>query len=216
MEVIELKNINLQIANQIILTNFNLKIKKGDKILISGKSGKGKSTILKILLGFTDFDTGKYLIDKHEIKESDFTKTRQLYAYINQDVSLRNIQVKKLLKEVADFNHNKYLGQFDTELADKLDFDMKLLDKYVSDLSGGERVRLGIIIAVMLDRPVYLLDEITAALDEELKEKVVAYFSEIDATVISVSHDSNWKKNTIFKEISWWILQYPITEYSIY
>ena len=203
MEVIELKNINLQIANQIILTNFNLKIKKGDKILISGKSGKGKSTILKILLGFTDFDTGKYLIDKHEIKESDFTKTRQLYAYINQDVSLRNIQVKKLLKEVADFNHNKYLGQFDTELADKLDFDMKLLDKYVSDLSGGERVRLGIIIAVMLDRPVYLLDEITAALDEELKEKVVAYFSEIDATVISVSHDSNWKKNTIFKEISW-------------
>jgi len=203
MEVIELKNINLQIANQIILTNFNLKIKKGDKILISGKSGKGKSTILKILLGFTDFDTGKYLIDKHEIKESDFTKTRQLYAYINQDVSLRNIQVKKLLKEVADFNHNKYLGQFDTKLADKLDFDMKLLDKYVSDLSGGERVRLGIIIAVMLDRPVYLLDEITAALDEELKEKVVAYFSEIDATVISVSHDSNWKKNTIFKEISW-------------
>jgi len=81
------------------------------------------------------------------------------------------------------------------------EFDEKLLDKTIYDLSGGERQRLGLIMAIMLNRPVYLLDEITSALDTELKERVAEYFAKTDNTVIAVSHDDVWMKTGNFRKV---------------
>ncbi len=198
---IELNDLNLRFKDKQILKDFNLKINDGDKIIVSGNSGKGKSTLFKILLGFQRFESGTYKINGKDFSEYDIVDVRVNFAYVDQDVSIRNIKVKDYLHEIHKFQHSNINSEIDKNLCDYFDFDLSLLDKEVSLLSGGERQRLAIIIAIMLDRPCFLLDEITSALDKQLKTKVVNYFVNSSKTVIAVSHDSLWIKNEKFKKV---------------
>lgn len=201
MNVIELQNIDLSFDNKEILKNFSLSIKKGDKVLISGKSGKGKSTILKILLGFINYDNGNLFVHNKLVSKNDFRDIRNSFAYVNQDVTLRPGKVSEILNEIASFSGNSYNGGFDLELANLFEFETHLLDKDTDELSGGERQRLGIIISIMLSRDIFLLDEVTSSLDNNLKEKVVNYYANCEATVIAISHDTCWSETKGFREV---------------
>lgn len=201
MKKIEFKNVSLKFGDKIVLKDFNLEINEKDKILISGKSGMGKSTLLKILLGFENVDEGQILIDGKNIEEMDFFETRQMFSYVNQDITFRIGKIKDILKEISKFSGNSFDGQIEAELMKYFEFDEKLLDKTIDDLSGGERQRLGLIMAISLDRSVYLLDETTSALDSELKEKVAQYFANSDKTVIAVSHDEVWTSTGKFRKV---------------
>ncbi|MDC7237265.1 MAG: ATP-binding cassette domain-containing protein [Sphaerochaetaceae bacterium] len=202
MNTLELVNINLKFNNKEILKNFSLTINSKDKILISANSGKGKSTLLKLLLGFEVQDSGKYLIDGKAIKEYSFFEVRKIFSYVDQDVSLRKIKSRDYIEEISKFNGNNLTSSIDTELCKYFEFDLSLLDKNIQKLSGGERARLAIIIAIMLKRPFYLLDEVTAALDSNLKSKVVSYFNNCEEGVIVISHDDIWMKDTNFRKVS--------------
>ncbi|MGL5545200.1 MAG: ATP-binding cassette domain-containing protein, partial [Cetobacterium sp.] len=65
-----------------------------------------------------------------------------------------------------------------------------VLNKNINELSGGEKQRLAFIITILLDREVWILDEITSSLDQDMKEKVTQYILNSDKTVILVSHDN--------------------------
>lgn len=201
MSLIHLSNINLTFNEKQIFKDFSLNVNKGEKILITGKSGKGKSTILKILLGFINYDSGNFFFDKQLVSINDFSEIRTKFAYVNQDVTIRPGKVKLILSEIATFSKNTYDGNFDKKLADLFEFDIALLEKETSELSGGERQRLGIIISIMLNRDIFLLDEVTSALDKNLKKKVVDYYANSNATVISISHDSCWTESNLFREV---------------
>lgn len=201
MSLIELSNINLKFNNKEVLKDFSLSIKDGEKILITGKSGKGKSTLLKILLGFVNFDDGNFHYKGDLVNNLSYRDIRKDIAYVNQDVTLRPGKVSDVLKEIASFSGNSYKGEFDYELASLFEFDIDLLDKDTVELSGGERQRLGIILSIMLCRDIFLLDEITSALDKDLKDKVVEYFANCKASVIVISHDSCWLNSYKFREV---------------
>ncbi len=203
MTFIDFNNINLKYEDKIILDDFSLAVHKGEKILITGKSGKGKSTILRLLLGFSNYDSGQILVKNMDLSNADFTSIRQVFAYVNQDVTLRSGKVKDVLTEVSHFSGNNFNNEFSTELARSFEFDLNLLEKHTTELSGGERQRLGIILAILLDRDVFLLDEVTSGLDPDLKNKVVQYFSHTEKTVIAISHDSCWSNSKHFKEVIW-------------
>ena len=201
MQKIEFKNVSLKFGDKIVLKDFNLQINEKDKILISGKSGKGKSTLLKILLGFENIDDGQIIIDGKDLEDLNMFETRQLFSYVNQDITFRFGKIKDILKEISKFSGNSFDGSIDDELMKYFEFEENLLEKTIDDLSGGERQRLGLIVAIILDRPVYLLDEITSALDAELKEKVAVYFANVDKTVIAVSHDDVWANTEKFRKV---------------
>lgn len=203
MSLIEFSNINLKYEDKTIFKDFNLSIEEGEKVIILGKSGNGKSSLIKMLLGFQSFDSGSIIYNNKIVLDSDFRNLRNNFAYVNQDVTLRQGNVRGVLKEISEFSNNTYNGDFDDKLADYFDFSVSLLDKNVEELSGGERQRLGIIIAIMLDRPIFLLDEVTSSLDRALKEKTVNYFAESHKTVISISHDSQWSENSKFRKVEW-------------
>lgn len=203
MSLIEFSNINLKYEDKTIFKDFNLSIEEGEKVIILGKSGNGKSSLIKMLLGFQSFDSGSIIYNNKIVLDSDFRNLRNNFAYVNQDVTLRQGNVRGVLKEISEFSNNTYNGDFDDKLADYFDFGVSLLDKNVEELSGGERQRLGIIIAIMLDRPIFLLDEVTSSLDRALKEKTVNYFVESRKTVISISHDSQWSENSKFRKVEW-------------
>lgn len=201
MAIVEYNNINLSFDRKIILENFSLRINPGEKILISGKSGKGKSTLLRMLLGFQTPDSGQIFIDGKELSNDKIFDFRKYYAYVNQDITIRNEKVREVLKEISTYKGNNFTGTLSEELLEQFEMNKELLEKKTSDLSGGERQRLGIVLAIMLDRPIFLLDEVTSALDAQLKEKVVQYFEQTDKTVISISHDPEWSKNDIFRKV---------------
>jgi len=71
-----------------------------------------------------------------------------------------------------------------------------VLRKDTSELSGGEKQRLAIIVSILLERKVFLLDEVTSSLDKQLKKKVINYFIERDDwTIVAISHDPGWLDN---------------------
>ena len=170
---------------------------------MTGKYGKGKSKIFQIILGFSPYNSGELYIDNRIVTDHHFSEIRKQFAYVNQDVTLRPGIVTDVLKEISSFSGNTYNNVFDQNLADLFEFDNSLLQKNTIDLSGGERQRLGIIISIMLNRRAFLLDEVTSALDNNLKQKVVNYFSKCNHTVVSVSHDSNWAESNVFKKVVW-------------
>jgi len=203
MDLIEFSDINLRYGEKEIFREYSLSVDEGEKVLISGKSGNGKSSLLRILLGFASFDSGELYVKGKLVSPADFSDIRNLFAYVNQDVTLRPGNARMVLGEIAKFSGNDYDGGFDVELAELFEFDLNLLDKDTEELSGGERQRLGIILAIMLGRPVFLLDEVTSALDEGLKQKVAAYFAACDKTVISISHDREWAESGKFRKVKW-------------
>ncbi|MGL5582319.1 MAG: ABC transporter ATP-binding protein [Cetobacterium sp.] len=190
--MIKFKNIDLKFNDKIILKDFNLTINKGEKVLIAGKSGKGKSTLLKILLGFNSPDSGEVLFQDIQLNEKNIDNIRKYLGYMPQSTPFLNDNVEKIINTIFNYklNSKKKLDY------DKLfyyfnlfNLDKNILTKHINELSGGEKQRFAFIITILLDREVWILDEITSSLDQDMKEKVTHYILNSDKTVLLVSHD---------------------------
>ena len=104
-----------------------------------------------------------------------------------------------MLNFVSELKTNTSLS-FNKETVDDLlsHFELRndIIDKEIGDLSGGERQRLAIVISILLERNIFLLDEVTSDLDKHLKKKVADYFVERENwTCLVISHDSIWLDN---------------------
>ena len=199
--MIELRNICLRYNSQSLFENLELSVPKGGKLLISGESGTGKTSILRLILGLEQPEKGFVRIDGQIMDSFNVWSLRGKMAYVSQDMSLGQGVVEGFIKEVLRFRRNRGLHyeRAKTEtLMKEFGLQPDMLDQPLEDLSGGELQRVAIITALLLHRPVYLLDEITSALDQKMKERVVDYFlSLIDTTLVIVSHDNVWHQQGI-------------------
>jgi putative ABC transport system ATP-binding protein len=193
--MISLKDITVKFNDSYILKDFNLTIEKGEKVLISGKSGIGKSTLLKLLLGFALPDKGSILFNDTILDKDNIWEFRKSVAYVSQDLDIGEGEVRELINNIFIFKSNFEAAFNKDNLIDLMhifELDEDILSKNYEELSGGEKQRIVIIISVLLKRDIFLLDEISSALDENLKKKVINYFLDRkDLTVIIVSHDAN-------------------------
>jgi len=171
-----------------------MKIDEGDKVVISGKSGSGKSSLLSLALGFVKPDDGQVYFEGLPVDEKTSWNVRRKIAYIDQDVSLGSGRVSKLFEFAAGLKANAHLDfGCSEELINFFELEPSILQKSIQELSGGERQRISIIIAVLLNRNIFFLDEITSSLDKHLKNKVADYFlNRENVTSLIVSHDPVW------------------------
>ncbi len=181
----------------VVLRQLDLSICKGDYVALTGQSGCGKSTVLKLLLSLYDIDEGaRYLVsDKGNLELT--SEWRRLFSYVPQG----NHLMSGTIRELVSFSNKKYMQdderirksleiacawEFVDELENKTD---TLLGEKGQGLSEGQMQRLAIARAVFSNNPIMLLDEATSALDEATECKVLENLKNMtDKTVVIVTH----------------------------
>lgn len=192
---IEFKNITFSYGEGVILKNFNLTIKKGEKIGLVGLSGSGKSTLVSLLLRLYDVTDGEILIDGVNINEYTLPSVRKVFGLVSQDIFLFNDTVRENLT-TGDVHTDEEIRHA-LEISYAWDFVKDLpqgLETTIGDrglrLSGGQSQRLTIARAFLKNRDVLLFDEATSALDNESEKIVQAALERVAGhkTVIAVAH----------------------------
>tara|TARA_Y100000310_G_scaffold188769_1_gene188760 strand:+ start:1547 stop:3316 length:1770 start_codon:yes stop_codon:yes gene_type:complete len=177
-KVVNFENIGFSYKGNKVLDNFNLKIKRGEKIGIVGRSGCGKSTLTKLLLGLYKIDEGRITIDGVDINKFKYSSITSTITPVLQDsemfnmtlgenISISSIRKKTDLldKSIKVSNLNEFVKNFPLGLN-------TLIGEKGYKVSGGERQRIGIARAVYRNSPMLLLDEATSALDSETEKKI--------------------------------------------
>lgn len=174
-ESTELKNIFFKYEkNQKILEGINLKIKKGSKLLIQGKSGCGKSTFLDIMCGLLSPEKGKIFINEIEATEIDKKRLLSKISYVSQvpflldndiisNVALgmqNNYDLKKIIKILEIVELKNFADNINNNSSNRL-------GERGSLISGGQKQRIAIARALFFDPQMLILDEATNSIDYE-------------------------------------------------
>lgn len=167
---IEFRNVRLAFDDKVILDGVSFKVRKGETKIILGRSGSGKSTTIRLVLGLLKPDDGEILINGEEItylSEAEMMRVREKIGMVFQEGAL--FDSLSVYENVAYRLHEKDVPeeQVEEEVRKMLSFvDLdEAIDKMPSELSGGMRRRVGIARALVGDPPIVLFDEPTAGLD---------------------------------------------------
>lgn len=202
MKEIRIENLNFSYDGKKILDNLNLTFNQGELVGILGANGSGKSTFLKILIGFLKKDSGKIYIDgveQDKIILEEYSKKISLIAQkFDYNMDFNVLDMLKLGRVPHLKNRIKGLDNDDYEIIEKIIKELKLeryLDRNIRTLSGGEVQRVLLGRAFIQNGEAIFLDEPTSALDIkysiELLEKVVERVKDKKLIAGIVLHDIN-------------------------
>lgn len=184
INMIEMKNVTFSYPDgkETVLNNFNLKAKRGDKLLLKGPNGSGKSTIIRLILGLYDNYDGEILINSIELKKLSKRSLRSRISIVSQKIFLFNDTIENNIKITGDVSEEKYetalkksgLKQFIDNLPLK---DKTLVGENGVKLSGGEIQKVAIARALIKSdsSDLFIFDEAAAHLDKETKELIKTF-----------------------------------------
>lgn len=184
--MLEASNVDILVSTRFLVKSLSFSLNRGDKLAIIGEEGNGKSTLLKSLLGICEYAevTGTIQFKNNKV------------GYLEQTMNSENEK-----KKVYDF-----LFSDDSEYYEKINNFYKylellhlkdtLLEQVISTLSGGEKVKVGILKLLLDECDIFFLDEPTNDLDIESLEWLEQFINSIDKPIIYVSHDETLLSNT--------------------
>ena len=180
-KAVEIKNLSFGYGGGKIFDNFNLTIERGEKLAIVGESGAGKTTLLYLLTKLFPPDSGTIAING-KISAATFTN------YIFSTSIRYNFEMLH-----GNISEEKILAALNASGLENFDLDAKIGEDGAK-LSGGERNRLQIALALASEPDILILDEPTAGLDKICAEKLVEnlILATKNRTLIIITHDSNY------------------------
>ena len=205
-EKISISNISFKYSDKQanILDNINYEIFKGDKIIIKGKTGSGKSTLINIISGLLEPSIGKLKVDEQEINSTNIKNWQKNIAIVPQTIFLNDSSIneniaigvspnKINLEKVKNSAKLAQINNFIESLPNK--YDEKVGERGIR-LSGGQRQRIGIARALYREASVIILDEPTNALDLETETLVIESLGSLSKkiTIIMISHSDFFVK----------------------
>lgn len=184
------------------LSDINLTVEQGERVVVCGPSGSGKSTLIRCLNALENHDSGKLVVDGIEVFEGS-RQIRQLrqevgmvfqqfnlfpHLTVLENLTIGPIRVRKLDKAQAERNARKYLERV---------YIPEQADKYPSQLSGGQQQRVAIARSLCMETRIMLFDEPTSALDPEMINEVLdvmVNLAETGMTMVCVTHEMGFAR----------------------
>lgn len=195
--MIELKNVTKRFGTQVAVDNLSMKINTGELCVFVGESGCGKSTTLRMINRLIEAEEGTIEINGKNIYDYDVVELRRSIGYVVQSTGLfphmnvrENISV---VPRLLNWKEDKILERV-KELIALVGLDVKAyINKYPSELSGGEAQRIGVARALAADPEIILMDEPFGAVDPlnraNLQNEFLKIQKQLKKTVIFVTHD---------------------------
>ena len=178
------------------LNTVSLRVEPGESVALVGPSGSGKSSLIAIIAGFLDPDTGEIKINNESLRQWTLAKRRRQISLVGQQVNLFDTTVAENIRfgwpdatddEVKEAADQANALKFIESLPDGFDTQ---IGSFGNRLSGGQRQRIAIARAFIKDSPILLLDEPTSALDHKSREDVLKGFENLKAnrSTLIISH----------------------------
>jgi len=175
-----------------LLEGINYELDDGENLAILGQSGSGKSTLAKLISFSEPKSGGKIYINDEEITGKNELKKDIRYILQNQKQALNPaLKVKTAIAHVRSYLKLSFSQNELKELMVNLNLKEEILEKYPSQLSGGEATRIGILLALLSKPKILICDEITSGLDNETKQKIINLLLSLDEkiSIIFITHD---------------------------
>lgn len=189
--MIEIKNLTKRFGEQILFHDFNLKIEDGEFVVVMGKSGCGKTTLLNMIGGIEAYDSGVIAVDDAIVgnRKTQLNYFRQTVGFLFQNFALVE---QKTVKQNLEMIKPRYRTDCTIEEAlEKVGLADKTEEK-VYRLSGGEQQRVALARLMLKKCSVVLADEPTGSLDRENADMVIQILKELNRqgkTILLVTHD---------------------------
>lgn len=194
-----IKNLTFSYNNKnLIFNNFNLNINAKEKIAIIGTSGNGKSSLIKLIMGYYEVPDNTIFIDNQDINKYNLNSIRKQITYINQNTKLFNKTIFENIKYGNNSTNDDIITLFDTFKLNKI--FVNLPDGFNTkvgvngdSISGGQKQIILLLRNYFNKNNILILDEPTSALDVETCNIVINIIKKIseNATLIIITHDDN-------------------------
>lgn len=196
--MLHIENASIAYGNDILFSRFNLHLKRGEIISISGSSGCGKTSLLNAILGFTPLQEGRITVNNIVLGKNSIDLIRKQIAWIPQELALPTEWVREMIQLPFGLKANRSVPFSETQLFScfaELGLESELYHKRVNEISGGQRQRMMIAVASMIGKPLIVVDEPTSALDSGSTERVLAFLrrqTQKGTAILAVSHDKEF------------------------
>lgn len=201
MSLISIESLNIELSGKKILTDVNLKIEKGGMTFLIGKTGSGKTTLIKSLYGDISIKNSNVFeivnFNLREIKDYQIPFLRRKIGIVFQDFKLlddRSIfKNLEFVLKATGWSDNKKIEDRILEVLHMVGIEINL-DTYPSKLSGGEQQRIAIARALLNNPELIIADEPTGNLDPETSVEIISLFEKLNnlgITMIIATHDYN-------------------------
>jgi polar amino acid transport system ATP-binding protein/putative ABC transport system ATP-binding protein len=191
--MIHCKNIDLTFSGKKIFDNLNLYIEQGKNVCLSGPSGRGKSTLLKMIQGYITPDKGNILINNTILSTITVKDLRGSITWIPQNI---NLPVKTGW-ELMNLMHIQSNIESVNGFIEKLGLEEDIISKDFDKISGGQKQRIIIAICLSLNKQIILMDEPTASLDDVSIKLIIETVQSLNKkTIVSASHNRLWVNST--------------------
>lgn len=196
--MLELRHVYVHFEGKYVLCEVNFHLHAGRIKCIGGESGSGKSTLLKAVMGFVPVrKDGEIYIDRQLLTAQTVNELRKKIAYVPQELYLPAETVEEMVHMPFTLikNNRKHMPKRNELLAEweRLGLSEDLLRKRPNEISGGQRQRMMLATAGLLDKPLLLVDEPTSALDAETSYRVWQYFHHLanyrGTAILIATHD---------------------------
>ncbi len=205
--IIELKNVCKSFGDNAVLKGVTLSVKKGEGLVILGKSGSGKSITIKCLVGLVHADEGEINIFGEDITKMNNTALNEIrvrIGFLFQNGALYDSMTVRQNLEFTLKHHSSYLSsnEVDEAILEALESVGlgEAIDKMPSELSGGMRKRIGLARTLIIKPEIILYDEPTSGLDaitaREISELILYVQKKYKTTSIIITHDMACAKLT--------------------
>lgn len=197
MEIIHLEHVSKSFGEQKVLDDISLDIREGEILTVIGRSGCGKTTLLRLINGLQKPDTGRVCVEGEDVAKTDLIALRRKIGYVIQNKGLfphmtveKNITYVPVISGRKDKAENHRLA---LELLNLVGLDETYAGRYPDELSGGQQQRVGIARALASKAKILLMDEPFGALDEitkrSMQKELLALQEKLKMTVVFVTHD---------------------------